>query len=181
MTEEHSAHSVHTAPKKEPGPSLFPEMERLVAEVLSGIEVTSEQVVDEHAIIIDRKDLLAVCRRLKDNQRLSFDLLRCVSVVDYPNESVFQAVYHLYSIGLKHRMAVKTGIPYDDAIVDSVTSVWAGADWHEREAAELLGVEFRGHPNLRPLLLPDDFEGHPLRKSFKVPELDQARFRRGRE
>jgi NADH-quinone oxidoreductase subunit C len=89
-------------------------------------------------------------------------------------EQGLEVVYHLYSYTHKHNVTVKTRLPQEEARVPSVTSVWKGADWHEREAAEMFGIVFEGHPNLVPLLLPEDMtDHHPLRKDNPLAEIEE--------
>jgi len=83
-------------------------------------------------------------------------------------------VYHLYSYTHKHNVTIKARLPQDDPRVPSVTSIWSGANWHEREAAEMFGIFFEGHPNLVPLLLPEDMtDHHPLRKDSPLAEIEE--------
>ena len=79
-------------------------------------------------------------------------------------------VYHLYSYVHHHKLVVKVVVPKSNPVVKTVSDVWAAAEWHEREAYDLVGMTFEGHPDLRRILLPEDWEGHPLRKDYKVPE-----------
>ncbi|MFC4913716.1 NADH-quinone oxidoreductase subunit C [Actinomadura gamaensis] len=81
-------------------------------------------------------------------------------------EDGFSVVVHVYSLDRKHHMLVRTRVPREDAVLPTATGVFRGANWHERETFEMFGIVFEGHPNLVPLLLPDGFEGHPLRKDF---------------
>ncbi len=111
--------------------------------------------------------LVAVCRFLKDQQQ--FVRLADLTAVDYhPREPRFEVIYHLHSIGKNQRLRLKCRVPEADAEVDSITSVWRSANWHEREVFDLFGIVFRGHPNLRRIMLPEDWEGHPLRKDYPV-------------
>lgn len=103
-------------------------------------------------------------KELKDNH--GFNHLANLCAVDYNEE--FEIVYHLYSIPLSHRIAVKTRVPRNKAQVPSLVEIYPTADWQEREAYDLMGVSFTGHPNLIRVLLPDDFVGHPLRKDFTM-------------
>lgn len=114
----------------------------------------------------------AICRIsafLRDEEDLLFDTVMCLSGVDYPPEHL-TVVYHLYSIIRRHRIVLKTDLPRDCPRLSSVEGVWPAASWHEREAYDLLGIVFEGHSDLRRILLPDDWEGHPLRKDYSVPE-----------
>jgi NADH-quinone oxidoreductase subunit C len=112
----------------------------------------------------------AVCQHLKDNQDLGFDSLSNLSGVDYPKESVIQVVYHLYSYRHRHTMVLKVNASRDAPVVQSISDVWRAANWLEREVFDLLGVEFEDHPDLRRILMPEDWPGHPLRKDFVEPD-----------
>ncbi len=106
---------------------------------------------------------------LRDETGFEFNYVSCVSGVDY-NDGRLGAIYHLYSTTQKHKIVLKAFCTKENNHVQSVAAVWGGASWHEREAFDLVGIVFDGHPDLRRLLLPDDWEGHPLRKDYKVPE-----------
>ncbi len=138
-------------------------------------------------IVIDPADLLEVSRFLKNDSRLQFDILNCISGVDYLEPDPKKApkagfdphtevVYHLSSFMNKHRFVVKLILPRwkDDKPgqlpeVPSVAHLWRTADWHEREVYDLSGIFFTGHPNLTRILLSEDWEGHPLRKDYVFP------------
>lgn len=107
-----------------------------------------------------------VAEFLKTEDRFSIDTLECLTGVDYPDQSRIVVVYHLYSYSLRHRVVMKAFLPRENPTMPTLVNVWSVANWHERECYDLLGVIFEGHPNLRRLLLPDDWEGHPLRKDF---------------
>jgi NADH-quinone oxidoreductase subunit C len=111
--------------------------------------------------------LVSVCRFLKDNQ--GFVRLSTVTGVDrYPAEPRFEVVYHLHSVDRNERLRLKCRLPGEDPVIDSLTSVWRSADWYERETFDLFGIQFRNHPDLHRIMLPDDWEGHPLRKDYPV-------------
>lgn len=117
--------------------------------------------------------LAEVCTLLRDDPRTRFDSLSCLSGVDYgPENGALGVVYHLYSILREQLLVLKVRIPREDlqAAVPSLAQVWRTAEWHEREAFDLLGIRFSGHPDLRRILLPDDWEGHPLRKDYEAQE-----------
>ncbi len=106
---------------------------------------------------------------LKEAPEAAFDFLACLTAVDrWPSEPRFEIVYHLRSLSAGHRLVVKVRLPGDFPAAPSVTDLWAAADWFEREAFDLLGITFTGHPDLRRLLLPPDWEGHPLRKDYPL-------------
>jgi NADH-quinone oxidoreductase subunit C len=110
--------------------------------------------------------LLSAATDLRD---LGFDLLGMVTAVDWGDE--FELVYRMRSRELQVGMFLKTRVPREDARIESVTSLWPGAEWHEREVYDLFGIVFEGHPDLRRILLPDDWEGHPLRKDYRDDRL----------
>jgi len=110
---------------------------------------------------------------LRDDADLAFDYLMCLSGVDY-TKGVLGVVYHLCSMTKRHKITLKAEIPATAPEIPSVTTVWPAAGWHEREAYDMFGIVFTGHPELRRILLPDDYPGHPLRKDFKVPEFYQG-------
>ena len=101
---------------------------------------------------------------------MDFDYIVHVSSVDWPDdEERFEVVYEFYSIRKRHRIRLKTRVPESDCIVDSLTDLWKGADFMEREVYDMMGIRFRRHPDLRRILMPDDYtEGYPLRKDFPV-------------
>lgn len=99
-----------------------------------------------------------------------YDMLAAVSAVDWIKENMMWVVTHLYDTKNRRRISVKTDVPRDAARVESLASLWRAADWHERECFDLSGVTFTGHPDLRRILCPDDWEGHALRKDYKAPD-----------
>jgi NADH-quinone oxidoreductase subunit C len=131
-------------------------------------EPVTDKPVDPY-MIIDSGKINAVSFFLRDEERLQFDYLNCLSGVDYDKDNL-AVVYHLSSFALKHKLVLKVVVPKSDPKVPSVFDVWAAAEWHEREAYDLIGVIFENHPDLRRILCPEDWEGHSLRKDFKVPE-----------
>ncbi len=111
--------------------------------------------------------IASVCGFLKYDQ--SFVRLSSVTAVDrYPSEPRFEVVYHLYSLDRKERIRLKCRLRGEDPAIESVTSVWRGANWYEREVFDLFGIQFLGHPDLRRIMMPDDWEGHPLRKDYPI-------------
>lgn len=123
-------------------------------------------------IEVDRTYLVAVCRFLRD--QLGFDLLSCISGVDMMDH--LETVYHLRSLTRGQVLQVKVRVDAEKPVVDSVVSVWPAANWLEREVYDLFGIRFAGHPDLRRILLDDEFEGYPMLKSFhQVPATVKAR------
>ncbi|MBI3735714.1 NADH-quinone oxidoreductase subunit C [Candidatus Sumerlaeota bacterium] len=110
-----------------------------------------------------------VCEYLKSDPQTKFDYLRSISGVDYPPDQI-QSVYHLFSYDLEHDAILKVKLDRNNPAMPSVMDIWPAADWHERETYDLLGIVYQGHPNLRRILLPDDWTGFPLRKDYKQPD-----------
>jgi NADH-quinone oxidoreductase subunit C len=117
--------------------------------------------------------LAEVCRRLRDAPGLEFDSLECVTGVDYPDLGKIVVVYHLYSYARRHRVVLKAFLDRESPALPTLVGVFSAANWQERECFDLLGVRFEGHPDLRRLLLPEDWVGHPLRKDYE----EQADYR----
>jgi NADH-quinone oxidoreductase subunit C len=135
---------------------------RFGAEVLS-----AEAARGEETIAIDRGRAPDILRAMRDESDYAFNMLSDLSAVDWPGRVPrFDVVYHLFSLTNRHRIRVKVGIPADDAWAHSVVDLWKAADWLERECYDMFGIEFRGHPDLRRILLYDAFKGHPLRKDY---------------
>lgn len=113
--------------------------------------------------------LTEVAHFLRDEPACYFDFLASVSGVDY-GDGRLGVVYHLHSIPNGHGVVLKCMVPKENPIVPTVSHLWRAAEWHEREAFDLVGIHFDGHPDLRRILLPDDWEGHPLRKDYQAQE-----------
>src|SRR5215471_15713614 len=126
--------------------------------------------VDLHATIyIARDGVAAAARTLRDRRELGFSLLAEVTAVDYwPREPRYELVYILVSPEQRHRLRLKVRLHGEDAHVSTVSDVWPAANWLEREVWDLFGIAFDGHPDPRRLLMPEDWEGHPLRKDYPV-------------
>ena len=137
-----------------------------------GIIVGEETTGLQPALLVDPDRIVDVCLELKNNPQTYFDFLSCLSGVDYgTEENRFGVVYHLASIPYQSRLTLKISKENsrdenDLPSFPSISSVYQAADWHEREAYEMTGIYFEGHPDLRRLLLPDDWEGFPLRKDY---------------
>jgi NADH-quinone oxidoreductase subunit C len=124
---------------------------------------------DEMTIYVERSAIREACALLRDDANCPFNLLSDVTAVDwYPAEPRFEVVYHLFSIRNKERVRLKVRLNSDMTAVDSVTSVWPAANYFEREVFDLFGVRFNGHPYMRRIMMPEDWEGHPLRKDYPV-------------
>lgn len=124
---------------------------------------------DEMTIVVDRSALREACALLREDPACPFNFLSDVTCVDwYPAEPRFEVVYHLLSILKKERVRLKVRLNSSSPNVDSLTSIWPGANYFEREVFDLFGVRFAGHPYLRRIMMPEDWEGHPLRKDYPV-------------
>jgi NADH-quinone oxidoreductase subunit C len=111
--------------------------------------------------------IASVCGFLKYDQQ--FVRLSTVTAVDrYPAEPRFEVVYHLHSVARNERLRLKCRLAGKDPEIESVTSVWRGAEWYEREVFDLFGIRFLNHPDLRRIMMPEDWEGHPLRKDYPI-------------
>ena len=145
--------------------------ERLVAQF--GEKVTSPSLEGPMpSAVIETNAIADVAAFCKSDPELSFDNLMCLAAVDYPKENPprMEVVYVLLSYKHRHKFTLKVHVPRDSPEVPTVESVWGVANWHEREAFDLFGIHFRGHSDLRRILLPDDWAGHPLRKDWQDPE-----------
>jgi NADH-quinone oxidoreductase subunit C len=124
----------------------------------------------EVTMIVPREHIADICEFLKKAPGLEFNFLSDLSGVDrgVEEDPRFEVNYHIFSTKHFHRLRLKVLVPEDDVAVPTVTSVWRTANWHERETFDLFGVVFQGHPDLRRILLPDEWEGHALRKDFPL-------------
>ena len=133
----------------------------------------ADRVLSTHArlgdatAVVDAPRILEVLRFFRDEPELEFEMLTDLTCVDFlGREPRFEMVYHLFSVAKRHRVRIKAGLPEEAPEIDSATGFYPSANWMEREVWDLYGVRFRGHPDLRRLLLYDEFEGHPLRKDY---------------
>jgi NADH-quinone oxidoreductase subunit C len=145
-------------------------LEKLKAKFPAGVLETHDFRGDETAVL-DPAILKAACLFLRDEPGLAFNMLTDATAVDYltyPGRSAprFEVVYHLHSISAKHRLRLKVRLPEEEPEVDSLTELWPIANWLEREIWDMYGIRFRGHPELRRILLYEEFVGHPLRKDY---------------
>lgn len=142
--------------------SLEKMLQDLQEEMGEKLEINSDKFFS--FLRVEEGELLGLMKKLKENY--GFNYLANLTSVDY--EENFEIIYHLYSIPENNKIAVKTTVPRNRAEVVSMFPIWPTADWQEREVYDLMGIKFKGHPNLIRVLLPDDFVGHPLRKDFKM-------------
>ena len=146
-------------------PRLQHIQDRLGAKVLSASEPQGDDV-----IALDRAGLRDSFRWLKEDGELDFNFLSDITAVDYwqKQEPRFEVVYQLTSLKQRRRLRVRVGVPESDPVVESLTPLWRGANFLEREVWDLYGIRFAGHPDLRRILMPDDFGSWPLRKDYPV-------------
>jgi NADH-quinone oxidoreductase subunit C len=129
-----------------------------------------ESFAEEFSVRLPREHAVAVLQRLKDDEATSFEMIMDITCVHFPKRpeplGAFDVVYHLVSLSKAHRIRLKVACSKPEEGVDSAVPVWSGSNLLEREAYDMFGVHFRGHPDLRRILLGDDFQGWPLRKDF---------------
>jgi NADH-quinone oxidoreductase subunit C len=124
---------------------------------------------EEMTIYVERSAIREACSLLRDDPNCMLNFLSDVTCVDwFPSEPRFEVIYHLLSITKKERVRLKVRLGSDSPALESVTPAWPGANYFEREVFDLFGIRFLGHPHLRRLLMPEDWEGHPLRKDYPV-------------
>ena len=124
---------------------------------------------DETTVIVKKEDILPIARFLHDDRDLLYDYLSDLCCVDFMGrEPRFEMVYHLFSMEKNKRLRIKAPIPSNHEVISSVCSVWSTANWLERECYDMHGIGFENHPDLRRILLADDWEGHPLRKDYPL-------------
>jgi len=145
-----------------------PAIARLLAwnpQVVEGVKFDR----DEMTIYVERSAIREACVLLKEDPTCPFNVFCDLTCVDwYPSEPRFELVYHLLSIPNKERVRLKVKLNSSSPAVESITSIWPGANYFEREVFDLFGIRFTGHPYLRRILMPEDWEGHPLRKDYPV-------------
>ena len=128
----------------------------------------------DHTAVVAREGLLDALAFCRDDAALAFDMLVDLTAVDYSrfpgreDGPRFEVVYHLYSVAHNHRIRLKVPVEQDDPIVPTASGLWPIANWQEREVWDMFGIRFDGHPDLRRLLLYEEFEGHPLRKDYPI-------------
>ncbi len=146
---------------------IIARLQQLIGDKILAVEESFGQL----CITIHRDDNIAILQLLKTDPELSFEFLMDLFGVDYlemGGSERFAVIYNLYSLKHGHRLRVKAFVPESQPQIQSVCSLWSAANWAEREAFDLYGILFEGHPNLTRLLCPDNFEGHPLRKDFPL-------------
>jgi NADH-quinone oxidoreductase subunit C len=148
----------------------------IATELIAAIrEAFGDRIQDSHeqcgdaTVVIERERALDIFGELRDRPEFAFNFLMDVTVVDYLGKTPrFEVVYHLFSLPKNQRLRVKIGVPEEEPWVHSLQPLWKAANWLEREAWDLFGIRFEGHPDLRRILLYEQFIGHPLRKDYPV-------------
>ena len=142
----------------------FEEISNLISQKFQNIEINFEQ----RWIKVKNKEWLEIAQFIKEDSDLRFDFLSCLSSIDGQDDG-FYVAYNLLSMTHKHSFEIRV-FADTDMKIDSVSSLWKTANWHEREAYDLMGIIFEGHPDMRRMFLPSDWEGHPLQKKYEEPD-----------
>ena len=135
-----------------------------------GVILDSHDFRGDQTITVQKNVLIELFKFLRDDPSLDFKFLMDLTAVDYLNrkDNRFEVVYHFYSLKHNHRLRVKVPVSEDDCTIDSVSSLWKTANWYEREVWDLYGIKFNSHPDMRRILLYEEFKGHPLRKDYPI-------------
>jgi NADH-quinone oxidoreductase subunit C len=153
------------------------EIAHRLEKAFSGHVIDVDSFHDQVSVRVVPSRILAICSFLHSDPEIRMDYLADLCGVDYPDrEPRFEVVYNLYSLEHRHGIRVKAGLPAGEPSIDSVVSVWKGANWFEREAYDLYGIVFRDHPDLRRLLMTENWEGYPLRKDYPLTGPDDWEF-----
>lgn len=135
----------------------------------------------ELTLVVAKAPILKIMQVLRDDVDFQFNFLTYITAVDYSAQARdvrFDVVYHLLSLTKGHRLRVRAAVAESDATIDSMYSLWEVANYQEREAYDMFGITFKGHPNMKRILMPDDWEGHPLRKDFPLGGVKSFYFKR---
>ena len=134
-----------------------------------GIEFSLEVYQGEPTLLLEAENLVAALRVLREDPEFNYDLLMALTAVDYwPGEPRFLMVYQLFSTGKGQLLGIKVPVNHPEFHIPSITAVYPNADWHEREVFDMFGIVFEGHPDLRRIVMPYDWQGHPLRKDYPL-------------
>lgn len=133
------------------------------------VHVEISEFREELTLQIKKEDVVNICTYLKNDDELKFIVCEDVTAVDWARrKNRFTVVYHIFSIKNKFRLVIKADVDESDCSIDSVSSIWRAANWHEREVYDMYGIKFNNHPDLRRMYMPEEFEYYPLRKDFPV-------------
>ena len=151
--------------------STFDQIVTIVKESCLQSPPSVDESSTPHAVRIVKEDLLGVVKNLIRNPATYFDMLSCVTGIDNGTDAgTMEVVYNLYSIPYNHHLMIRVVLPREKPEIESVSSIWKTADWHEREIFDMYGINFLNHPDLRRILMPADWEGHPLQKDYRHQE-----------
>jgi NADH-quinone oxidoreductase subunit C len=140
-----------------------------IKENLESINFEQSEYRDELTLSFNKKDIVIVCNFLKNDPELEFLLCEDITAVDWAKrKNRFTVVYHIFSLKNKFRLRLKADVDEEECSIDSVSTVWRTANWQEREVYDMYGISFNGHPDLRRMYMPEDFEYYPLRKDFPL-------------
>ena len=158
-------------PRKAIPPETRDRIIRLLNDSAAGALQAWHEAHGELTLTLDPGRIREVCLLLRDDREMQFDFLSDLTAVDYlGQEPRFMVIYHLFSTIKHHRVRLRAPALGDPPVIKTVSDIWLTADWHERECWDLLGVVFEGHPDRRRIMLPQDFQGHPLRKDYQTAE-----------
>lgn len=136
---------------------------------IPNVQLEFSEYKDELTLQVAKKDIVEVCKLLKNDSELKFIICEDVTAIDWAKrKNRFTVVYHLFSLKNKFRLVVKADVDESDCNIDSVSSIWKAANWHEREVYDMYGINFNNHPDLRRMYMPEEFEHYPLRKDFPL-------------
>ncbi len=136
-----------------------------------GAIVETHSYRGDDTAVVKKESIVEICTFLRDEESLLYNFMMDLTAVDYlGRDPRFEVVYHLYSLKHNRRVRIKAQVPESDCTIDSVVPVWVGANWFEREVYDMYGIVFTGHPELRRILLYEEFEGHPLRKDYPLKQ-----------
>lgn len=145
---------------------MYPDLKRLTEKFQNSIQETKTHY-GELTLSVKKEEIVSLCHFLHDDPEMSFDHITDICSLDFPeDEERFEMVYMFYSIPKKHRIRIKARITEEECTIDSISSIWKGANFMEREVYDMMGIKFNHHPDLRRIMMPEDFEGYPLRKDF---------------
>ena len=145
---------------------IYGRLERQFPGTVSGLR---DDVFDPY-LHVEPQLIVEVCRYLRDDPELTFEVLSDLTALDLPKDNKLQVVYHLYSYSRRHQIVLKVDLPREEPRLSTMEGVWKAANWFEREVFDLFGVMFEGHSDLRRIMLPEDWVGHPLRKDYVEQE-----------
>jgi NADH-quinone oxidoreductase subunit C len=156
----------------------FEDIKNLLVHKFSETIILKEDTVSlQPSLTVPAPQIDNICKELYENEQTYFDFLSCLTAIDNgPEKGIMELIYNLYSIPYNLKLTLRIEIPRNlpnEPLpqVPTVSHIWRTADWHEREAYDLMGIEFTGHPDLRRILLTTDWEGYPLRKDYKIQEM----------